>query len=320
MFVVYSIPTSAASSSPSIPAGLGGLTVSSEPAGADVYLDGKLAGETPFTSTSVAPGDHRVKVVKAGYLENARIVSVAAGRAIDVAVKLTADDGAGLQTPKPAQSSGGSSKWLWIAIAGGGGAAAAILLLKSGNKPPDPGTVAVTPSGTGIAAATTFTFTSQGATDTDKDPLTFSWDFGDGTTATGSPASHTFSAAGTFTVKLTVSDGKNNVAAPTVSVTTQSLAGTWNGTLSLSAWTANITQSGNLLGGTFTSPNISCQAQTGPTGSISGNVSAGNFISMIITLPGCLPVSMGGTINGTNSMSGTMTTNGFGTFTWSLSR
>src|SRR5207247_614460 len=37
-------------------------------------------------------------------------------------------------------------------------------------------------------------------------PYTFSWDFGDGLTATGSTVTHTFSTGGTFTVVLTVTD------------------------------------------------------------------------------------------------------------------
>lgn len=38
------------------------------------------------------------------------------------------------------------------------------------------------------------------------DPLTYAWDFGDGSTATGSPVTHAYAAAGKFTVKLTITD------------------------------------------------------------------------------------------------------------------
>ena len=46
-------------------------------------------------------------------------------------------------------------------------------------------------------------------TDPDGDTLTYSWDFGDGTAAvTDQNPTHTFLTAATFTVKVTVSDGK----------------------------------------------------------------------------------------------------------------
>jgi PKD repeat protein len=45
------------------------------------------------------------------------------------------------------------------------------------------------------------------ATDEDGDPLTFSWDFGDGSTGTGASPAHQYAAAGMYTVTVTVSDG-----------------------------------------------------------------------------------------------------------------
>jgi hypothetical protein len=52
------------------------------------------------------------------------------------------------------------------------------------------------------------TFTGLGSIDPDGDPLTFSWDFGDGSApVAGYPASHAYAARGRYTVTLTVSDG-----------------------------------------------------------------------------------------------------------------
>ena len=45
------------------------------------------------------------------------------------------------------------------------------------------------------------------ASDANGDSLSFTWDYGDGTTGSGSEASHAYSAPGTFTARVTVDDG-----------------------------------------------------------------------------------------------------------------
>ncbi len=47
------------------------------------------------------------------------------------------------------------------------------------------------------------------SSDPDGTIASYAWEFGDGATATGQTASHTYSAAGTYTVKLTVTDNQN---------------------------------------------------------------------------------------------------------------
>jgi PKD repeat protein len=62
-------------------------------------------------------------------------------------------------------------------------------------------------------------FTVQ-ASDPENDKLTFEWDFDDGSAkATGADVTHTFTTAGTYTVKVTASDGKGGTATRTESVT-----------------------------------------------------------------------------------------------------
>ena len=58
-------------------------------------------------------------------------------------------------------------------------------------------------------------FTATGA-DCDGDTLTYAWDFGDGGTAATKDAMHTYAAAGTYTAKVTVSDGKGGTASETL--------------------------------------------------------------------------------------------------------
>jgi len=50
--------------------------------------------------------------------------------------------------------------------------------------------------------------TGYGSVDPDGDALSYAWDFGDGSSATGYSASHQFGAVGQYLVRLTVSDGQ----------------------------------------------------------------------------------------------------------------
>jgi glucose/arabinose dehydrogenase len=65
----------------------------------------------------------------------------------------------------------------------------------------------------------TVSFNSSGSSDPDGDALTFAWEFGDAATATGATTSHTYASPGTYTAKLTVSDGRGGSATKTVQIT-----------------------------------------------------------------------------------------------------
>ncbi len=52
-------------------------------------------------------------------------------------------------------------------------------------------------------------FSSAGSIDPEGQPLTYNWDFGDGTTSTLANPTHTYAVAGPYTVRLSVSDGVN---------------------------------------------------------------------------------------------------------------
>lgn len=90
------------------------------------------------------------------------------------------------------------------------------LTLDALNAAPVIDSLSVTPDPLAVGVDGAFTVQS---TDPDGDPLTVTWDFGDGSMGTGSTTTHAYSAVGTFTVSVTVDDGKGGVATATVDVT-----------------------------------------------------------------------------------------------------
>ncbi|SHO57224.1 glycoside hydrolase family 6 protein [Vibrio quintilis] len=97
--------------------------------------------------------------------------------------------------------------------------------LCSGTTPPTSDNTApeakVTASETSGNSPLAVSFDASGSTDPEGDALTYSWTFGDGSTATGVSPSHTYTKEGTFTATVTVSDGKlEDTASVTIKVGT----------------------------------------------------------------------------------------------------
>ena len=67
--------------------GLRQLTISSEPSGAAVSIDGAAVGNTPWTG-EIAPGRHRIRISLKGYAPLVRMVDLAGTRARDLDFRL----------------------------------------------------------------------------------------------------------------------------------------------------------------------------------------------------------------------------------------
>jgi PKD repeat protein len=63
-----------------------------------------------------------------------------------------------------------------------------------------------------------------GAVDVNQDPLAYTWNFGDGTTASGQQVAHSFSSPGTYTVSVLINDNFNGVTSSSVTVTVSALS------------------------------------------------------------------------------------------------
>jgi PKD repeat protein len=85
----------------------------------------------------------------------------------------------------------------------------------SANLPPD--AVAAANPTTGVAPLAV-TFDGSGSSDPDGDALSYHWDYGDGAQAAGATVSHTYADPGSYSVTLTVSDGRGGSDAATLSI------------------------------------------------------------------------------------------------------
>jgi hypothetical protein len=178
------------------------------------------------------------------------------------------------------------------------------------------------PTSGSVGAALTFS----GSTSSDPDGTiaSYAWNFGDSSTGTGASASHTYSAAGTYTVRLTVTDdkGATNSAESSVAITA---AGPTTGTVT---GTVTSPQRGPLAGVTVTVDGGGGTATTNASGAYTiSNVAVGSKTLTLSNVPsGCTApasqtatVTAGGsaTANFTVTCSGTATT---GTVTGKVTR
>ncbi|HEX3018749.1 MAG TPA: PKD domain-containing protein, partial [Chitinispirillaceae bacterium] len=86
-------------------------------------------------------------------------------------------------------------------------------------QPQRPPVVSFTANPTSGDAPLNVEFDGAASSDPDSDPLSFTWNFGDGKTGTGSIASHVYSTPGTCTVTLRVDDGNGNSDSESIIIT-----------------------------------------------------------------------------------------------------
>jgi chitodextrinase len=206
------------------------LSIVSLPTGASVSLDGRLAGTTPLQIAGLPPGEHVVTLASAGYLEHRRRVSLEDGQGASLSVRLTP---AAQSTPPPdpaaSTGKGGVPKKALLIGLGAAAAVAAIAVLTGGETNVAPVAAVTTDlEGQALLGATSVGFSGAGSRDPNGDPLSYSWNFGDGATATGISVTHVFDQSGTFEVTLTVGDGELSATA-TDRVSVRGLNGTWLG-------------------------------------------------------------------------------------------
>ncbi len=82
-----------------------------------------------------------------------------------------------------------------------------------------PGNEAPTASFTSSCNSDTCSFDASGSSDRDGQITSYSWTFGDGSSSTGSSVSHTYNAAGSYSVTLTVRDDDNATDSTSKTVT-----------------------------------------------------------------------------------------------------
>jgi len=118
------------------------------------------------------------------------------------------------------QSAAGTTGKLWIDDLD--------MRLADGSVPPENNPPTAVASATPVTGDVSLVvnFDGTGSSDPDSDPLSYTWNYDDGTAnGTGSTPTHTFTAAGTYNVLLTVDDGNGGSDTDTVTITVNSTGG-----------------------------------------------------------------------------------------------
>ena len=275
----------------------------------------------------VKAGDHRVRVVKDGYLENARVVTVTPGKSSSLQIRLTVrnvseaspEAQGGISGISSGGGGGGSSKkWLYVGLAGARATTAVVLATRS--HAPTVAQVTATPA-SGLQAGTAFSFSAVG-NDEDGDSLTYNWNFGDGGTATGVTVTHVYNIPGAFNVTVDRQRREQGSPSGTSRRHVRALTGTWTGTFFrvLNA-TVTFTQTGSTFNGTYRDTLLGAgTVSAGTIGLLAPGIQAPGVVVFTVTLPGFTPFTFTGRITDANTLDGVVNGSDFVNEPWTLRR
>ena len=124
----------------------------------------------------------------------------------------------------------------------------------SNNPPPatnrPPAITAMSITAFGIQSLSQFAY-SASANDPDGDAITYNWDIA-GNPFSGSSGAVTFGNGGTFTARVTVSDGRGGTVTDTRTFIVGSMSGNWRGAnTTLGSFTMALTQTSGFISGTY---------------------------------------------------------------------
>lgn len=126
---------------------------------------------------------------------------------------------------RDAKRSRGKGGLILLGLGGVTAAGIAVAVTGERSNAPPTATFSAAPEGQPLVHVTAVEF-SASASDTDGDVLSYSWSFGDGTSATGARVTKVFSRTGAMEVRLTVGDGLASVTVSS-SIAVGDFAGSW---------------------------------------------------------------------------------------------
>ena len=88
---------------------VGGVAIASTPIGANVTIDGKMAGTTPLKLDNIFVGNHSVKITKTGYSDYTQTVTIDEGKTVTINTTLTKQTAATPAATSPTTTKGVTS-------------------------------------------------------------------------------------------------------------------------------------------------------------------------------------------------------------------
>jgi len=155
------------------------------------------------------------------------------------------------------------------------------------------GTIAIAPAG--AIVGTSVTLESRLASDPAGNSLSFTWDFGDGDSATGEATSHVYATPGDYYATVTVSSSEGGSAVASLHIPVRSLTARWSADLDPvpggpapeRRGRVSITQDGLDLRGTY--------GDDSRQGIVEGRISEKGTVTFTVTSPGLAPLTFTGT-------------------------